>query len=92
MTDLAGGHVDLMIDVMNTAVPQIKAGCVKPIAVLNTARGRPPFPDLPALSEAVPETVQGGLQTKPPHKAWSAWVYSPSLCHNVLVSPAVLSV
>ena len=54
MTDLVGGHVDLMIDVMNTAVPQIKSGRVKPIAVLNTARGRPPFPDLPALGEAVP--------------------------------------
>lgn len=54
MSDLVGGHVDLMIDVMNTAVPQIKAGRVKPIAVLNTARGRPPYADLPALSEAVP--------------------------------------
>ena len=27
---------------------------VKPIALLNTARGRQPFPDLPLLSEAVP--------------------------------------
>jgi tripartite-type tricarboxylate transporter receptor subunit TctC len=54
MTDLLGGHVDLMIDVTNTAMPQIKGGRVKPIAMLNTARGRQPFPDLPVLGEAVP--------------------------------------
>lgn len=54
MNDLIGGQVDLMVDVMNTAIPQIKAGRVKPIAVLNTARGKPPFADVPALSEAVP--------------------------------------
>ncbi len=54
MTDLVGGHVDLMIDVSNTAVPQIKAGRIKPIAMLNTARGRQPFPDLPVMGEAVP--------------------------------------
>ena len=54
MTDLVGGHVDLMIDVSNTAMPQIRAGRVKPIAMLNTARGRQPFPDLPVLGEVVP--------------------------------------
>jgi tripartite-type tricarboxylate transporter receptor subunit TctC len=54
MNDLMGGHVDLMIEVMNTAVPQIKSGTVKPIAVLNSARGRPPFADLPALNEVLP--------------------------------------
>ena len=54
MTDLVGGHVDLMIDVSNTAIPQIKAGRVKPIAMLNTVRGRQPFPELPALSELIP--------------------------------------
>ncbi len=54
MTDLVGGHVDLMIDVSNTAMPQIKAGRVKPIAMLNTARGRQPFPDLPVLGEVAP--------------------------------------
>jgi tripartite-type tricarboxylate transporter receptor subunit TctC len=54
MNDLLGGHVDLMIDVMNTAVPQIKTGRVKAIAVANASRGRLPFADLPAMSEAVP--------------------------------------
>jgi tripartite-type tricarboxylate transporter receptor subunit TctC len=54
MNDLIGGHVDLMIDVMNTAVPQIKAGRVKPIAVANPSRGKAPFADLPAMSEVVP--------------------------------------
>jgi tripartite-type tricarboxylate transporter receptor subunit TctC len=54
MNDLMGGHVDLMIEVMNTAVPQIKAGNVKPIAVLNTTKGRLPFPELPTLNEVMP--------------------------------------
>jgi tripartite-type tricarboxylate transporter receptor subunit TctC len=54
MNDLMGGHVDLMIEVMNTAVPQIKSGMVKPIAVLNTTKGRPPFAELPALNEFFP--------------------------------------
>ncbi|MFN0163656.1 MAG: Bug family tripartite tricarboxylate transporter substrate binding protein [Burkholderiales bacterium] len=54
MTDLLGGHVDLMIDVSNTAAPQIRAGKVKGIAMLNPARGRQPFPDLPAMSEFIP--------------------------------------
>ncbi len=54
MNDLMGGHVDLMIEVMNTAVPQIKGGNVKPIAVLNTAKGRAPFSELPTLNEVLP--------------------------------------
>ncbi|MBL8381470.1 MAG: tripartite tricarboxylate transporter substrate binding protein [Burkholderiales bacterium] len=54
LTDLLGGHVDLMIDVSNTAAPQIRAGKIKPIAMLNPARGQQPFPDLPALSEFIP--------------------------------------
>jgi tripartite-type tricarboxylate transporter receptor subunit TctC len=54
MNDLLGGHVDLMIEVMNTAVPQIRGGHVKPLAVLNTGRGRPPFAELPAMGEVAP--------------------------------------
>ena len=54
LNDLMGGHVDLMIEVMNTAVPQIKSGMVKPIAVLNGAKGRPPFAELPVLNEVFP--------------------------------------
>ena len=54
LNDLMGGHVDLMIEVMNTAVPQIKSGMVKPIAVLNSAKGRAPFAELPALNEVFP--------------------------------------
>ena len=54
MNDLIGGHVDLMIEVMNTAVGQIKSGNVKPIAVLNTSKGRAPFAELPTLNEVLP--------------------------------------
>lgn len=54
MNDLIGGHVDVMIEVMNTAVQQIKGNGVKPIATLNPRRGKEPFADLPTLSEVVP--------------------------------------
>ncbi|MGE0314315.1 MAG: Bug family tripartite tricarboxylate transporter substrate binding protein [Lautropia sp.] len=54
MTDLIGGQVDMMIDVINTAVPQIKAGKVKLLAVANRSRGRAPFPDAPTIAESIP--------------------------------------
>ncbi len=54
MTDLIGGQVDMMIDVINTAVPQLKSGRVKLLAVANAARGRQPFPDAPTIGESIP--------------------------------------
>ena len=53
MNDLIGGQVDIMADVINTALPQIKSGRAKPIALTNPARGRAPFPDLPVLADAL---------------------------------------
>lgn len=51
MTDLVGGQVDMMIEVMPSAAPQAKAGRVKPLAV-STAKRAPGWPDLQTIAES----------------------------------------
>ncbi|MES2980563.1 MAG: tripartite tricarboxylate transporter substrate binding protein [Pseudomonadota bacterium] len=51
MTDLIGGQVDLMIEVMPNAAPQAKAGRVKPLAV-STASRVAGWPDVPTIAES----------------------------------------
>ena len=51
VADVAGGHVDLLLDSMISVLPLAKAGKVKPIAM--TAKKRSPLaPDLPTVQEA----------------------------------------
>jgi tripartite-type tricarboxylate transporter receptor subunit TctC len=54
MNDLMGGQIDCMVDVTTTAVPQIKAGTVRPLAVLRAQRI--------AVVPDVPTTAEVGLQ------------------------------
>jgi tripartite-type tricarboxylate transporter receptor subunit TctC len=50
MQDLSAGRIDYLCDAVSTALPQIKAGTVKAIAIL--ARGRSQaLPDLPTAQE-----------------------------------------
>lgn len=51
MTDLIGGQVDYMIEVMPNAAPQAKAGRVKPLAV-TTAKRVAAWPDVPTIAES----------------------------------------
>ena len=51
MTDLVGGQVDMMIEVMPSAAPQAKAGRIKPLAV-STAKRAPGWPDLQTIAES----------------------------------------
>jgi tripartite-type tricarboxylate transporter receptor subunit TctC len=51
LTDVAGGQVSLMFDTMLSAMPQVKAGRLKAIAVTSAARA-PSAPELPAVAEA----------------------------------------
>jgi tripartite-type tricarboxylate transporter receptor subunit TctC len=53
LTDLAGGQVALMFDTMLSAMPQVKAGRLKAIAVTSSQRA-PSAPDLPTVAEAAP--------------------------------------
>jgi len=50
MTDLIAGHLDFLIDVSSTALPQIRAGTVTPVAVLRSARV-PSAPDVPGAMD-----------------------------------------
>lgn len=49
-TDLLGGHVDMMFDSIANATPQIKAGRLRPLAVLMPER-TPLLPDVPTSAE-----------------------------------------
>jgi len=59
MTDLIGGHVDLMFDNVGNALPQIREGKVKVLATLSETR-IPELPDVPAIAEAYPGVVTTG--------------------------------
>jgi tripartite-type tricarboxylate transporter receptor subunit TctC len=59
MNDLLGGQVNIMIDLFNTALPQVKAGKVRAIALTGHKRGMP-LPDLPVISETIPGFVLEG--------------------------------
>lgn len=61
MTAVIGGEVDSFIDNLPTALPQIRAGTVVPLAV--TSRERlPELPDVPALAELGAEFGLEGFQ------------------------------
>ncbi len=52
-TDLVGGHVSLMFNNMLSAMPHVKAGRLRAVAV-TSARRSAAVPDLPAIAETVP--------------------------------------
>jgi len=56
MQDLVAGRIDFMCDVVSTALAQIRAGTVRPLALLSDARSAV-LPDLPAA----PEQGLGGV-------------------------------
>jgi tripartite-type tricarboxylate transporter receptor subunit TctC len=51
MTDLIGGQVDMMIEVMPNAAPQVSAGRVRGLAV-STAKRFPGAPEIPTIAES----------------------------------------
>jgi len=51
LTDLVGGRLELIISTMASALPQIKAGKLRPLAV-TTARRSSFFPEVPTMHEA----------------------------------------
>ena len=52
-TDLMAGQVQLAIDVMTGVLPQIRAGAIRPIAVLGKTR-YPGLPEVPTMRETLP--------------------------------------
>ena len=53
MTDLIGGHVQVLFDSMVSVLPHVQAGRVRALAVTSKARS-PLLPDLPTVAETVP--------------------------------------
>ena len=51
LTDLIGGQVQLMFDSMPSAMPHVKAGKLRPLAVTSLTRSTA-MPDLPTIAEA----------------------------------------
>jgi tripartite-type tricarboxylate transporter receptor subunit TctC len=51
LTDLLGGQVQLMFDNLPSALPYIKAGKLRPLAVTSTTRA-PALPDTPTVAES----------------------------------------
>jgi tripartite-type tricarboxylate transporter receptor subunit TctC len=51
MTDLIGGHVEIFVAVISTAVPQVKAGKARALAVTGAKRAAA-LPDVPTVAEA----------------------------------------
>ena len=52
MTDLIGGHVQVLFDSMVSVLPHVQAGRVRALAVTSKARS-PLLPDLPTVAETV---------------------------------------
>lgn len=63
MTDLIGGQINLLFDMVGSAKPQVASGRVRAIVTTSTRRGDPLFPELPAAVETLP-----GFELK----AWQA--------------------
>lgn len=51
MTDVMGGQIEMLFDQMATAVPHVKAGRVRAVAV-STARRSGAMPDVPTIAES----------------------------------------
>jgi tripartite-type tricarboxylate transporter receptor subunit TctC len=51
LTDLVAGHIEIFVAVISTAVPQVKAGKARALAVTGSKRS-PALPEVPTVAEA----------------------------------------
>lgn len=59
LKDLLGGQVNILFDLFNTSLPQIRAGKIRPVALTGSRRGEP-LPGVPTISETLPGFVLEG--------------------------------
>lgn len=62
MLDLLAGNVQFMFDNLSTAIPHVRGGRVRALAVTSAERN-PALPDLPALRETMPELAEYEVNT-----------------------------
>jgi len=58
LADVLGGHVEMFFSGINSALPHVKAGRLRPIAVTGTARSKA-LPDIPAVAETYKDYEAG---------------------------------
>ncbi len=61
LADLIGGQVQVMFDALASALPHIRAGRLRALALTTTARS-PALPDIPTVGEFVPGYAASGWQ------------------------------
>jgi tripartite-type tricarboxylate transporter receptor subunit TctC len=59
LNDLLAGRVDILFDLFNTALPQIGAGAIRPVALTGSKPGEP-LPNLPTIAQTLPGFVLEG--------------------------------
>ena len=59
LNDLMGGQVNILFDLFNTSLPQIRAGRIRPVALTGPKRGEP-LPGVPTITESLPGFVLVG--------------------------------
>ena len=59
LTDLLSGQVNILFDLYNTSLPQIRAGRIRPVALTRPSRGAP-LPDVPVMAETLPGFILVG--------------------------------
>jgi tripartite-type tricarboxylate transporter receptor subunit TctC len=59
MNDLLGGQVNILFDLFNTSLPQIRNGRIRPVALTGAKRGEP-LPGVPTIAETLPGFVLEG--------------------------------
>ncbi|WP_246514105.1 Bug family tripartite tricarboxylate transporter substrate binding protein [Neoroseomonas soli] len=62
MLDLLGGNIQFMFDNLSTAMPHVRSGRVRALAVTSAERN-PALPDLPAMRETMPELAEYEVNT-----------------------------
>ncbi|HWT09515.1 MAG TPA: tripartite tricarboxylate transporter substrate binding protein [Roseomonas sp.] len=62
MLDLLAGNIQFMFDNLSTAIPHIRGGRVRALAVTSAERN-PALPDLPAMRETLPELAEYEVNT-----------------------------
>lgn len=93
MTDVIGGQLTMMFDIISTALPQITSGRVRAIAVSSPTRNRS-LPTVPTLIESgVPEFDVGGWMAiyGPPALADAAANRITTASQKVLALPEIRS-